>query len=717
MAIYSGTSGDNIYTGTTGADSINGGAGNDSLLGGDGDDTINGGGTIDTVTQFLSWSRQAQINSNLAGGFVQNTGGINVAVSYTDLGLGTGFTASNTNVGYVAPGESFSSSSASTLTATAGTGLSSRVTMNFSAASGSGLENYVSDVSFRLWDVDNSTWTDIITIRAYDQNGQEIPVTLIATQDSVSGQTVTGVGGNNVAADLDGSVLVTIAGTVSRVEITYANQGTGGQVVQISDVYFTAIQSDDDTLDGGAGNDLLVDDAGNDLLLGGTGNDTLISGVGNDTLDGGADNDSLDGGAGNDSLYGNTGNDTLHGGEGGDLLSGAQGMDYADYSDSDAGVSINLSTGAASGGDATGDTLSGIDGLYGSSFDDTLIGFEGSSTSPTDAYTNIFYGNDGDDYLDGRGGGDSLYGGTGDDTILGGAGNDYLEGGEGLDSVVGGTGSDTISVTEGLDIGEHIDGSEDFDNSDIDTLIINGRAKIIYDPNDPEAGTIRWADGSTTTFDNIENIVHVPCFTPGTLIETATGSRPVEQIVAGDRVLTRDNGYRTVRWVGVKRVDGAWLASMPKLAPVLIRAGALGPARPARDMMVSPQHRMLLTGARAEMLFGEREVLVPAIHLVGQPGVSRAAPQEVTYIHLLFDHHEIVLSDGCWSESFQPGACALAGLGSAQQQELYALFPELEGQICAGRWPGARRSLRGHEARVLLAGKSPRVEGHNLARL
>jgi Ca2+-binding RTX toxin-like protein len=889
MASYTGTSGNNIYTGTTDADSIIGNAGNDSLSGLGGNDTIIGDGNVQSSTKFLSWATQSSISTNVTGGFTQNTGGINVAVGYTDLGLGTNFTATNNNNGYVASGESYSTSSAGTLQANGGTGLSSRVTMGFSAASGSGLDGEVTNVSFRLWDVDNNSWTDIVTIQAFDEDGNEVPVTLSATQDSISGQTVTGTGGNNSSSQLDGSVLVNITGPVAQVVITYANQGTGGQVLQISDVYFTATQADDDTLNGGDGNDLITDDtgddliyggagndtitagtgrdtvyagtgndvvygddsgdlssdlvyledgddlavlgyqrttdrdtidggtgfdtlslanmtagvgvtlndsgaatttgftatltnfeglvgsafndtltgnsaanyldggAGNDSLLGNAGNDTIYGGTGNDTIDGGADNDliyggagtdsilggagndwidagadndtvdggigddtilgglgndsligndgadSLDGGAGNDTLVGGTGNDTLHGGAGADSLNAGSGMDYADYTDSGAGVNINLGAGTASGGDAAGDTLTGVDGIYGSAYGDTLIGFDGEITSGTDAYTNVFYGNDGNDYIDGAGGGDSLFGGTGADTILGGAGNDYIEGGEGLDQIIGGTGSDTISLHYGLDVGEHIEGSEDADNSDIDTLIVNGRAKIIYNPTDSEAGTIRWADGTTTTFDNIENITLVPCFTPGTLIETMSGLKPVETLKPGERVLTRDNGYRPIRWVGHKPIDAARLAAEPNLAPVLIRAGALGQGAPERDMMVSPQHRMLISGARAELLFGEAEVLVAALHLVGQPGIERVTPEGLCYIHILFDAHEIVLGDGCWTESFQPGEMTLGGLGDAQRAELYQIFPELARRSPGQIWPAARLSLRAHEARVLLA--------------
>ena len=124
-------------------------------------------------------------------------------------------------------------------------------------------------------------------------------------------------------------------------------------------------------------------------------------------------------------------------------------MDVVDYSASGAGVSVDLSTNTVSGGDAANDTITGgIDGIIGSDWNDTLIGFDGQGAD----YTNVFYGGDGDDLLDGRGGDDSLFGGDGNDTIIGGTGADLIDGGAGDDvihvgagdMVFGGAGNDTF---------------------------------------------------------------------------------------------------------------------------------------------------------------------------------------------------------------------------------------------------------------------------------
>lgn len=128
---------------------------------------------------------------------------------------------------------------------------------------------------------------------------------------------------------------------------------------------------------------------------------------------------------------------------------------------------------------------------------------------------------------------------------------------------------------------------------------------------------------------------------------------------------------------------------------------------PERDIRLSPQHRLLLTGARAELFAGEDEVFAPALHFLGLPGVVRdAAAAGASYLHLLFDRHEIVRSDGIWSESFQPTGAQLAGMGDAQHEEVLTLFPELAARLSPANdrhYPAARSTVKRHEARLILA--------------
>lgn len=644
MATINGSTGNDTLTGTSSNDTISGLAGNDSITGGAGDDLIYGGDGNDTVE----------------GGTGRDTfyGGLG-----NDVWL-AGESTSGSDVVYLEEGDDY-----------AQVGYFS-----------SGNPDYL----------DGGTGNDTVSL-------DFIPGAVGITLNDNGTSSTTGF--SSVVRNFENVIGNAEANTITGNSAANLLDGGGGN----------------DTLSGGGGNDTLLGGAGADLLAGGTGDDLLDGGIGNDTLNGdagndtllgGADNDLLnggtgndvlDGGIGNDTQNGDDGNDTLIGSAGSDLLNGGAGMDYVDYSASAAGVSVNLTSGAASGGDAAGDTLQGVDGIYGSAFDDAMIGFDGQVIGGADAYTNDFYGGAGNDYMDGRGGGDSLRGGEGNDTILGGAGNDLIIGGEGLDSVDGGTGSDTITLYYGQDAGEFIEGGEDADNSDVDVLVINGRAKVIYDPNDSENGTIRWANGDITTFANIENIQHVPCFTPGTLIDTIDGAVAVEDLRIGQQVLTRDNGFQTVRWIGRKVVGTAQLRANPRLQPVRIAKGALGSGLPLRDMIVSPQHRMLVSGRRAELFFGETEVLVAALHLVGQPGIERLSCDHVIYLHVMFDAHEIILGDGAWTESFQPGQQTLSGLDAAQRAELFAIFPELRHPEGCTSWEGVRLSLRAREAQVLFA--------------
>lgn len=191
----------------------------------------------------------------------------------------------------------------------------------------------------------------------------------------------------------------------------------------------------------------------------------------------------------------------------------------------------------------------------------------------------------------------------------------------------------------------------------------------------------------------------VTCFAAGTLIATPAGDRPVEEIGIGDLVMTRDNGPRPVRWTGRRRVAGAEIAAHPALAPVRIRAGALGPGLPARDLLVSQQHRVLVRSAIAQRMFGTQELLVAARHLTGVEGIDIVPDADgVTYVHLMFAEHQIVLSNGAPTESLYPGPQALRALGNAAE-EILALFPRLRDGIEG--YPGARPFAAGGKARQL----------------
>ncbi|MDE0157819.1 MAG: calcium-binding protein [Gammaproteobacteria bacterium] len=187
------------------------------------------------------------------------------------------------------------------------------------------------------------------------------------------------------------------------------------------------IRTGDDTLNGGADNDMLYGGKGDDILNGGDGDDTLDGGPGDDTLDGGP------------------GDDTLDGGPGADMLDGGPGSDTASYHHSAAAVLVRLHDARAVRlGDAEGDTLTGIEHLIGSRYNDILAG---------DGGDNRLEGGDGNDDLYGgpAGGDDMMYGDNGDDRLFGGRGDDTLTGGEGNDLLRGGPGEDTL-IADGDDM-------------------------------------------------------------------------------------------------------------------------------------------------------------------------------------------------------------------------------------------------------------------------
>ncbi|MEP3295337.1 MAG: Hint domain-containing protein [Pseudoruegeria sp.] len=191
------------------------------------------------------------------------------------------------------------------------------------------------------------------------------------------------------------------------------------------------------------------------------------------------------------------------------------------------------------------------------------------------------------------------------------------------------------------------------------------------------------------------------CFTPGTMIATPRGERPVEQLKAGDKIITRDNGIQEIRWIGGRPLSWNDLAASPFLQPILVKAGSLGNGLPERDMHLSPNHRILVSNDKTALYFDEREVLIAAKHMVNGDTIKQVESAGTAYIHFMFDHHEVVLSNGSWTESFQPGDSSLKGMGNAQREEIYGLFPELQTQEGMVAYQSARKTLKAQEARMI----------------
>lgn len=240
---------------------------------------------------------------------------------------------------------------------------------------------------------------------------------------------------------------------------------------------------------------------------------------------------------------------------------------------------------------------------------------------------------------------------------------------------------DTVTLVTGEVIALNADGTITL-LADSDT----GTTAITYEVSDAEGNTdIGYVALQTT-----------PCFTAGTLIDTPRGAVPVETLRPGDLVRTRDNGLQPLRWIGTSARVALGID-----APVRLAAGVLGPHG---SVEFSPNHRILWKGPQADLLFGETELLIKARDFLGRPGVSRRRDgRPVTYVHLLFDQHEIVTANGLFCESYHPGDEMLNGFGVDTRDEVLRLMPMLAQPTALGYGPTARLALRSYETRVLLA--------------
>lgn len=231
------------------------------------------------------------------------------------------------------------------------------------------------------------------------------------------------------------------------------------------------------------------------------------------------------------------------------------------------------------------------------------------------------------------------------------------------------------------------------------------------------AGLRATADLSQTVIDRVtlnvaegDGELNVVCFARGTLILTEHGPVAVEDLVAGMRVQTRDRGLQTLRWIGSRQIGPLALMAHPNLHPIRIQAGALGCGTPSVDLVVSPQHRILVRSRIALRMFDTKEILVPVKQLLQVDGIDIAHDMDsVEYFHLLFDQHEIVISNGAETESLYPGPMALESVPPAARREIQSIFgecPELAIVPEAARVLATGRQARKLAVRHLQNGKS-----------
>ena len=359
-----------------------------------------------------------------------------------------------------------------------------------------------------------------------------------------------------------------------------------------------------ENITGSAFADVLTGDNGANTLVGGAGADVLVGGLGTDTADysssaaavnvnlltgsgaggdaqgdtlatieniiGSAFADTLTGNAVANTLDGRSGNDTLIGGAGADALIGGAGTDTADYSSSAAGVTVNLQTGLGAGGDAQGDTLSGIENIIGSALADVLTGDSGANTLVGGLGADVLNGGAGTDTADysssaagvtvsletgsGSGGdaqGDAL---SGIENIIGSALADTLTGNGGINTLVGGLGADVLNGRAGNDT---LSGG-----ADTDTFLFDGTAFTpaqpgsaffdrILDYDQGNTGMFSLAEGDTLDFSALISPTHVHDAT-GTLVrvlENPSGTAAILQI-------DQDGTAGGMNWTTIARLDG-----------------------------------------------------------------------------------------------------------------------------------------------------------------
>jgi len=802
--VLAGGGNDTVQSGD-GDDEVYAGSGSDEVSGGDGDDIIYGDSDYSgpnpgpSVRESFEWDKAGVGNGDTLGGFTQDTGSVEVTFSITQQSgdSQTEFAANDQNISDIDGDGDPIDNNSSLGNVLNGNGNSAEYNLDFS--------DPVEDVSFRINDIDGD---GVVRIKAFDADGNQIVVNLEGG-DRLTMKDTDGVAGDDTADSNGGylsdssdeySVLVSIPGPVSRIEIEHDQNGGNNSGINITDVYFDAPLIDDgdagdDTLVGGKGDDTIFGEGGDDVIDGGYDNDSLVGGDGDDEIDGGKGDDTIEGGAGSDSILGGygddlitssdpandllvdkgypgvfpgeegtpaaenerdfvdggAGNDTISTGDDRDTIVGGKGDDVIDGGIDDDEITGDDGADRIVGGEgndlieggegndtifAGNDPVLGLDGL--NIEDDGSNPIFGPDLRPDNGRDTVFggegndliYGADDDDDLYGEEGNDTIFGeidddlidgGTGNDSLFGGQGDDTVEGGDGQDTIDGGIGDDMLSGGADEDLfvnvnaGDNVDGDgtattgTDFDTLDLTgSGPVGGSRQIVFTNPDANGngfdGYVNFFDSDgndagTLTFQDIEEII--PCFTPGTMIATPQGERPVQDLAVGDRVITRDNGIQHIRWVGRRDMTGQELNSVAHLRPVLIRQGALGKGLPERDMLVSPQHRVLMASDKTALYFDEAEVLVAAKHLTDMDGIDVVEVSGTTYIHVMFDQHEVILSDGAWTESFQPGDQTLAAMGDAQRAEILELFPELETVVGINAYTAARRSLKKHEAKLL----------------
>jgi Ca2+-binding RTX toxin-like protein len=643
--IDAGDVGANAITVGSGNNTIISGSGIDSITAGDGDNNINAGAGADTISvgsgdNYINVGAGADtITVGSGSNYIDAGDGINI-ISATATGLGENIVISGDGADTISLGGGdnhvFAGGGANIIS-TSATGLGSNTVSTGDDAD-----------TISLGDGDNRIsaggGANIITAGSGNNH--------ISAGDGAD--TINASGGNNfIEAGIGANIITTTSGndvvTTGNAADTVIT-GAGDDIIRDT--------GGAGAVTAGAGHDRLVMDFSaqapsltNTLtgagptygglfggttydgveefhITGGSGNDIFTTGDGADVLDGGAGADTLTAGGGSDVIYGTAG-DVIVGGEDTD------GVDF-DVLVLDGPGTVTFDSGNTKNGTVTLDsggtvTFEGIESVV---FDATTV------TTLEDT---------------------SLLGDLGVTVTTFDVGNITY------------TAGDTASRTEG-DLTINGDGTYTFTPAPN----YNGRAPVISYTDSDEVTTPLFIE--ITTVDDVS--VPPMCFVQGTLIETANGDIAVENLKVGDLVQTLDRGLQPLRWMGRQHLSARDLAENENMRPIRIRKDVINAGNGVGDLIVSPQHRILVASKVVQRMFECAEVLISAKQLLVIDGVDIANDfEDVTYFHILFDQHEIVYANGVPSESLYLGQQAQKYLSPEGREEIYTLFPEVASPI------------------------------------
>lgn len=448
-AIKLGAGNDKISAGS-GDDTILGGAGNDYIAGNDGDDRLHGDADTTEETTF-SWANQnIEDGVSVTGGItgVTSSGNIQVTMS-VDQGENFRSATMERNDPLYDYNELSDSSSIHILGGAAGSDPNTaKMSIDFSSLD-SGVSDEVSNVTFGIFDIDQAYgFVDEVIVRAYDADGNLIPVNLTAGNSDTldvndeTGRAISTDAGRGTTNAKTGFLQVDIAGPVSRIEIEYNNHDPDdtGHAIRVGDLKMSTISATD---------------AGNDTLDGGAGNDTIYGDGGDDSLSGGADNDSLSGGSGDDRIEGGTGHDTIAGGTGNDAMSGGDDADLFVMEDDFGTDKIAGGEGGKDYDVVTFDALSnGVSVTY--TGEEAGTATEGPNSVSFTEIEKLVLTNS-SDYVDASIGGVAVDTGAGNDTIKVGDGAYDIDAGTGDDRIIREAGTTADDANSVIDAGDGID--------------------------------------------------------------------------------------------------------------------------------------------------------------------------------------------------------------------------------------------------------------------